>query len=108
MSQVNFIELTNKYGYDEGAIGRFAELAALKAMPVFRAFGLEYGDQVPGLYKLVEDLTENIGKVLGAEGETKIQTGWFIIDKYEDYEPGVYAIQINLALEEMNTAQLRG
>lgn len=105
------LEKLEKQGYSKFKMEELAERAALKLMPIFQTFGIEFGDKVPGLYDLKGRIFEYIvGAVANPAEDVWGQAGigvepcrWGESDEPDDF----FAINIGYHLVSADFADLK-
>lgn len=74
-------DLEENLGIDRFKLERFAESCALMASPTFQTHGIEYGDRVPGMYKLAEGIEELAVHTFNKKSwNERVESGRFIVE----------------------------
>jgi hypothetical protein len=99
-------DLEENFGVDQFKLERFAESCAMMAAPTFQAHGIEYGDRIPGLYKLAEMIEELATNTFNQKSwDARTESGRFIVetvDRGEDEK----VLRVYLDLGEVNIDEL--
>ena len=93
-------------GFDRYKVERFTESAAMKASPMFQMLGIEYGDRIPGMYKLAETIQELlVGVIDKKDDEYWAESGGFRVEiRRCDDEPT--ELKICYVLADINLNEL--
>lgn len=96
-------ETSEKYGLNEMKFRAFAEQCALKAMPYFRTFGVDYGDRIPSLYRIADIIAAELLSELFERNTGWLSTGALTVEKREwEEEPAEIKVYLDLGTTELD------